>query len=240
MDMTDNAGRVAVFDLDGTLVDTSGDMIAAANVVMAGAGLGAIDPVADRRLGMRGGKALLRAGAARVGALWSEAELDVAYRSFLEVYAARPAARAAWFPGVEAGLDALMRAGIELAICTNKPEAPARAILDALDPMGRFASVVGAVTLAVRKPDPLPLVRASAGAGRGPAVFVGDSLTEARTAAHAGVPFCFVTYGTASPDEVSDYPCAIAEDFEAVVGWVLSRLGRAVAPNATPPEPPHP
>ena len=60
--------RVAVFDLDGTLADTSADLIAAANGALAEAGVGArLDAARDRAVAFAGGRAMLRAGLARLG-----------------------------------------------------------------------------------------------------------------------------------------------------------------------------
>ena len=71
-------------------------------------------------------------------------------------------------------MDALAARGVKLAICTNKPERLTHLLVDALGWSGRFAAIVGADTLPVRKPDPRPLHEAIARAGGGRAAFVGD------------------------------------------------------------------
>ena len=97
-------------------------------------------------------------------------------------------------------------------------------LVDALGWSGRFAAIVGADTLAVRKPDPLPLREAIARAGGGRAAFVGDSITDADTARAAGIPFVAVSFG------FSDRPVgelgadAVIDDYAELIP-ALERLG---------------
>mgnify|MGYP002654092971 CR=1 FL=1 len=101
--------RVAVFDLDGTLADTSADLIAAANACLAARGLGRpLDPVADAGIAFHGGRAMLRAGYARMPAgmiLPGDAE-DVDFARLLDFYEADIARHTTLYDGVD---DALAR-----------------------------------------------------------------------------------------------------------------------------------
>jgi phosphoglycolate phosphatase len=189
--------RVAVFDLDGTLADTSADLIAAANGALAEAGIGArLDAVADAAAAFAGGRAMLRAGMARLGAV-SEAEVDRLYPRLLELYAMDLAVHTRLYDGAEAALDRLAADGWTLAVCTNKPVRLAGLLLEALNVDRRFAVTLGADSLAFRKPDPRHLLETIARAGGLPhrAVLVGDTVTDRDTARAAGVPCVLVGFG---------------------------------------------
>lgn len=193
------AGTV-VFDLDGTLADTSGDLIAAANACFTGRGLDALlDPVADALIAFHGGRAMLRAGYARMPAdtlLPPDAE-DADYARLLDHYGQAIAVHTTLYPGTEAALDALADAGHILAVCTNKPEALAETLLRKLGIRDRFAAMIGADTLPVRKPDPRPYKAAveRAGGTVTRSFLVGDTETDRKTAAAAGVPVALVAFG---------------------------------------------
>jgi phosphoglycolate phosphatase len=189
--------RVAVFDLDGTLADTSADLIAAANGALAEAGIGArLDPIADAATAFAGGRAMLRAGMARLGAV-SEAEVDRLFPRLVELYAMDLAIHTRLYDGAEAALDRLAADGWTLAVCTNKPVRLAGLLLEALKVHHRFAVLLGADSLAFRKPDPRHLLETIARAGGAPgrAVLVGDTVTDRDTARAAGVPCVLVGFG---------------------------------------------
>jgi phosphoglycolate phosphatase len=189
--------RVAVFDLDGTLADTSADLIAAANCALAEAGFhGRLDPARDRALAFAGGRAMLRAGLEQAGVV-DEAAVDRLYPRLLDLYGLGLAVHTRLFDGAEAALDGLVEAGWRLAVCTNKPERLARLLLDALGLGGRFAALLGADTLAWRKPDPRHVLEtiARAGGRRERAVLVGDPDTDRDAARAAGVPCVLVGFG---------------------------------------------
>lgn len=193
------AGTV-VFDLDGTLADTSADLIAAANACLVARGLGnLLDPVADRLIAFQGGRAMLRAGYGRMSPdmlLPPEAE-DQDYASLLGHYETAIADHTQLYPGVCTMLEQLRQDGHRLAVCTNKPERLARVLLEELDILDRFASLIGADTLPVRKPDPRPYVAAVTAAGGEvqQSFLVGDTETDRRTAAAAGVRVALVSFG---------------------------------------------
>ncbi|GAA4810541.1 HAD family hydrolase [Sphingosinicella ginsenosidimutans] len=213
---------IVLFDLDGTLVDSSGDLAASLNHVLKAMGRPVVDLETVKRLVGRGGRVLIREGLALSGES-SEALVDEGYPIFLEHYAAHICDHTRPYPGVEAALDALVAAGASLAICTNKPERLTHLLIDALGWRGRFGAIVGADTLAVRKPDPAPAREAIARAGGGRAVFIGDSITDAETARAAGLPFVAVSFGFADrpaealgADAVIDRYAALAETLAAL------------------------
>jgi phosphoglycolate phosphatase len=127
------------------------------------------------------------------------------------------------YPAVEQAMDALAARGIKLAICTNKPERLTRLLLEALGWTGRFAAIVGADTLPLRKPDPLPLREAIARAGGGRAAYVGDSIIDAETACAAGIPFVAVSFGFSDRPIEALGADAVIDNYEQLVA-TLERL----------------
>jgi phosphoglycolate phosphatase len=189
--------RVAIFDLDGTLADTSADLIAAANGALAAAGLGTpLDPARDKSLAFAGGRAMLREGLARLEAQ-DEAEVDRLYPLLLEVYAGKLAVHTRTYEGAEAALERLAADGWRLGICTNKPERLALLLIDELGLGRHFAALLGADSLPVRKPDPRHLLETIARAGGVPerAVLIGDTASDREAARAAGVPCVLVGFG---------------------------------------------
>ncbi len=216
---------VVVFDLDGTLADTAGDLLAAANACFAARGLEAPLTLADAAIAFQGGGAMLRAGAARLG-LDPEAVAEEDFAALLDHYAAAIDTHTQLYPGTVAMLDALRAQGYRLAICTNKPEALAEVLLARLGIRDRFASLIGADTLPTRKPDPAPYAAAVAGAGGGASILIGDTITDARTARAAGVPVVLVGFGPEGEAVARHAPDAILRHFDDLPALVAQLLPR--------------
>jgi len=192
--------KTVIFDLDGTLADTSGDLIAAANVCFRDMGAGdLLDPMADQATALRGGRAMLTLGMARLGRDTDVAEIDRYYPVLLEAYGAAIDVHTVMYSGAMDAVEELKRRGYGVGICTNKPEGLAEILLQRLGVRSAFASMIGADTLPVRKPDPEPLFEAARRAGGMPerCLLVGDSDTDRNTARAAGVPSVLVTFGPA-------------------------------------------
>jgi phosphoglycolate phosphatase len=203
---------VVAFDLDGTLADTAPDLAAALNHTLAALGRPGVPPDSVRNRIGHGGRALLRRGLAASGEA-PEALVERGYKVFLEYYGARICEGTAPFPGIEAALAAIGESGAAAAVCTNKAEALTLKLLDTLGWRNRFAAVVGGDTLAVRKPDPAPLLEAVARAGGGRAVLVGDSIIDAETARAAGMPFVAVSFGYSDRPVEALGADAVIDDF---------------------------
>lgn len=189
-----------VFDLDGTLADTSADLIAAANACLVDRGMGELlDPVSDALIAFHGGRAMLRAGYARMSGdmLLPPGAEDEDYGRLLEHYAANIARHTVLYPGTEDALEQLAADGHILSVCTNKPQALAEELLQQLGIRHRFAALVGADTLPVRKPDPRPYIAAveRAGGTVAQSFLVGDTDTDRKTATAAGVRVALVAFG---------------------------------------------
>lgn len=181
-----------VFDLDGTLVDTAPDLIAALNYALVATGYPSADPQAIRLFCGDGAVAMLRHSLPRdVDAL----AITTAHRLFLDHYAENLCQASKPYAGSESCLEDLRRAGLSLAVCTNKPFYLARGLIEKLGWGSLFDAIVGGDTLAVRKPRPEPLFEAIARCGGHSACFVGDSEVDAMCAKAAGVPFIAVDFG---------------------------------------------
>lgn len=215
---------VVVFDLDGTLADTALDLAEGLNHALVALGRPPVPPASVRHLISHGGRALLRRGLAASGEA-TEMLVETGYPIFLEHYAAHICDRTRLFPGIEAALGDLERAGTALAVCTNKAEALTMKLLAALGVEGRFAAVVGGDSLPARKPDPAPLLEAVARAGGGRAVLVGDSITDADTARAAGLPFVAVAFGFSDRPVEALGADAVIRDY----GELLEALERLAA-----------
>lgn len=220
--------RTVVFDLDGTLADTSGDLIAAANACFAARGLGEIlDPVADALIAFHGGRAMLRAGYERIAHPDAVGLIEADYPVLLEYYGAHIDRHTVLYPGAVAAVEALRGAGFATAICTNKPEGLARELVARLGIADLFGALIGADTLPLRKPDPTPYIAAVQAVGGTVArsVLIGDTETDRKTAAAAGVPSVLVTFGPEgrgierlSPEALLDH----YDDLPELVGRLIA------------------
>lgn len=210
--------RAVIFDLDGTLADTSRDLLNAANAALEAAGHGArLTHPAHRKVAMKGGRAMLTAALGE-----GHEAIDGLYPLLLEAYGAAVADHTELFPGALSAVDRLRAAGHPVAICTNKPEALAQRLLLALGVRDRFDALIGADTLPVRKPDPAPLRAAVRQAGGDPAraVLIGDTVTDRDTARAAGVPIVLVTFGPDGEAVSGLEPDALLRDYADLPGLV--------------------
>lgn len=216
-----------VFDLDGTLADTSGDLLNAANHCFRGLGLGDLLFVPDDSgTALRGGRAMLIKGFEKAG--WQDmSEVDRQYPVLLDAYAQAIDLHTKFYPGALEAVETLKSRGYAVSICTNKPEGLARQLLDSLGVLNKFDALVGADTLPVRKPDPAPFWAAvdRAGGDRGMCCLIGDTQTDRDTAAAAMVPSVLVTFGPAGGDMQELAPAALLDDFRNLPDLMDELLG---------------
>ena len=186
-----------VYDLDGTLADTAGDLMGALNAVLINEGLEPLPVENARSMLGAGGRALIARGFAASGRDLAPPKLDALFGDFLAHYNAHIVETTRLYPGVEAVLRAFERAGWRQAVCTNKMEGSARILMEKLGVASRFAFICGQDTFGVGKPDPKPLLGtiAAAGGASDRAIMVGDSVTDIKTARAAGLPVIAVDFG---------------------------------------------
>jgi phosphoglycolate phosphatase len=190
------AGRLVVFDLDGTLIDSRLDLATAVNQVLAGKGARPLS--VDRVTAMvgEGARVLLdRAFAAAGLPTAGEADLD----AFNEAYDEHLVETTTTYPGVGALLEHLSHMAA-LALVTNKPSRPTRRLLAHFGLDRFFSDVCGGDTPLGRKPSPAAVLQLMQTTGSAPpaTLIVGDSRVDLATARAAGVRFCLARYGFGS------------------------------------------
>lgn len=211
-------------DLDGTLVDSRADLATAVNLLLVELELPPL-PLARVVLHVgRGARALVRRSLDDVDPGVRIPRDDPRLRRFLHHYEQVLLDRTVPFPGVVEGLERLRSAGVSLAVVTNKPEAPARAVLDGLGLTDRFGAILGGDTLATRKPAPQMLVRAAQGLGvnLGDCVMLGDSDVDIAAGRAAGIPAWWCSWGGFHPDRPAEAD-AVVDRFDDVVERMLRR-----------------
>ncbi len=205
----------AVVDLDGTLVDTLGDFVAALNRMLVDLSLPPVSrAVVERGVG-KGSEHLIQSVlnhlqaqanrtslatnkiAYRAGAYVDSALFHAAYASYQQHYQEINGLHAEVYPGVVRGLQSMQQAGLKLACLTNKPVAFARSLLQAKGLDSYFMEVFGGDSFEYKKPDPRPLLKTCEALGTSPArsLMLGDSRNDAQAARAAGCPVILVTYG---------------------------------------------
>ncbi|GJE39124.1 phosphoglycolate phosphatase [Methylobacterium persicinum] len=220
------APPIAVFDLDGTLAETAGDLIGTLNVLLRREGLAELPLSQARELIGAGAKALIRRGFEAEGRSIGDAEHERLFDAFIAHYGEHLADSSHLFDGVVEALDRLEQSGFRLAVCTNKYEGQSVKLLNLLGIADRFAAICGRDTFPQAKPDPRHLTGTIAQAGGDPAraVMVGDSRTDIDTAKAAGIPVVAVTFGYTDTPVADLAPDRVIEHFselhEAVVALV--------------------
>jgi phosphoglycolate phosphatase len=193
--------RAVLFDLDGTLLDTAPDMVAALNALRAEESLPPL-PYDTVRSAVSHGAARV----VKVGFPEADAEaMPTLQQRFLNIYRGALSCETRLFPGMDAVLAQLASLRIKLGIVTNKAAWLTDPLLLELGLRPLFACVVSGDTLAERKPHPLPLLHAAALAGVHPSecIYVGDAERDVQAAHAAAMPALVANYGYLRADEDS-------------------------------------
>lgn len=211
-----------VFDLDGTLIHSAPDIHAAVAAVLEAEGREPLTLATVTSFIGNGVPVLIERVMAATGLPpVDHARLTAEFRA---IYEAEPSRLTQLYPGVRETLKAFRADGIDLGICTNKPEGITRDILGLFDLTDVFPAVIGGDSLPVRKPDPTGLVECFRRLGAERGLYVGDSEVDAETAERAGLPFALFTQG---------YRRGPAEDMRATFTFDdfadLPRLARSLA-----------
>jgi len=223
-----------VFDLDGTLVDTAPDLVAATNHALSGLGLPLVPPETLRGAIGFGARRMIVDGLRQTGMVLPDPDLDRLLVRFLEHYEANIARESRPFEGAVDVLERLRAGGARLAVCTNK-----RLELG-LD--GLFVAVAGRDTFPVHKPHPDHLtgtVRLAGGDLRS-TIFVGDSGIDIATARAAGVPVVGCAFGYSEVPIETLAPDAVVASYAELEPALAALCARAASPGASPAPAPHP
>jgi phosphoglycolate phosphatase len=185
---------LAIFDLDGTLIDSRRDLADSANEMLASYGAAPLDEGDVASMVGCGAATLVKRVVAAAGV---DARLDQALERFLAAYDQRLIRHTRPYDGVALALDGLRSRGVALALLTNKPREQSVKILEAFALSRYFQWIVGGDGPWPRKPSPdgVRFLMSQAAAGPSETVLIGDSAVDLRTSRNAGVRICLARYG---------------------------------------------
>lgn len=218
------SGAAVLFDLDGTLVDTAADLAASMNQALAGCGLAPVPAGEVRNLVGHGARRMLMRGyEVAAGRAANEKELDAALARFLTHYETNIAVASRPFAGVIEMIEGLRVDGARIAICTNKREAMARLLIKKLGFAPLFDTIVGADTAVAPKPDAAPVLLCMTRLSVERGIFIGDSDTDIKAAAAAGIPCLVADFGY-GPLKLAHQATAVFSDYGAAADLVRVAL----------------
>ena len=223
--------RMVVFDLDGTLAETAGDLMGALNHVLSLDDIAPLPVAQARNLLGAGGRALIQRGYTTAGRSLDMSRLEELFGLFLAYYEQHIADHSFLFPGAVAALDRLEGRGYAFAICTNKIEKTACLLLEALGVADRFRAICGQDSFAVSKPQAGALLStiAQARGTPGRSVMVGDSITDIMTARAARIPVVAVDFGYTDRPVTELGPDRVISHFDEIDGAVDALLNHVDA-----------
>ena len=221
--MTQFLFKIVGFDLDGTLLDTSGDLAAAVNHALTSVDRPALSVEQVKPMIGGGARHMLKQGLTATGG-YDEAMLDTLHARLLADYEANICVLTRPYPGVVDALDALAAKGVTLGIVTNKIERFARTVLGELGLIDRFACILGGDTMSESKPSPMPIHEMVRQCGGGRAAFVGDSIFDIQAGQAAGLPTVACSYGFLMQPVEDLGADAVIDGFDALIP-TLERLG---------------
>ncbi|WP_109806094.1 HAD family hydrolase [Sphingosinithalassobacter portus] len=217
--------QIVGFDLDGTLLDTSPDLVAAVNHALAEAGREPLTPTQVTPNIGGGAKNMLRKTLEETGGC-DDDEFNRLYKLMLRYYEAHIADGTRPFPGMLDALDRLDAMGVKTAVVTNKFENFARKLLGELGLTDRFQTIIGGDTMGKgnAKPSPAPIHEMIARCGGGRAAFVGDSIYDTGAARNAGIPSIGVSFGFLTGTAADLEADAVIDHYDELIP-TLQRLG---------------
>jgi 2-phosphoglycolate phosphatase len=191
--------NAVLFDLDGTLVDTAPDMVAVLQYLQRQHGIDPVSYELGRSYVSNGAIGLLTLG-------FPELDIDIGdemHQQYLERYAETICEESRVFAGLAELLDQLDDMDCPWGVVTNKPEQLTIPLLVALELADRSACIVSGDTLAVRKPDPAPLLLACefAGVDSETAIYIGDAERDIEAGQRAGMATIAAGYGYITADD---------------------------------------
>ncbi|OAN51335.1 hypothetical protein A6A04_16290 [Paramagnetospirillum marisnigri] len=218
--------RAVLFDLDGTLIHSLPDLVAAVNRMLATEARPPLTSDAVKAMVGDGADALVSRAFEATGGLPGP-EIGPYLERFLADYEPRSADTTLPWPGVEETLSRLRELGLALAVCTNKPRAATAEVLSKLGLDVHFDLVVAAEDAPAIKPDPahVRVILDRLGIEAGAAVMVGDSINDILSAKAAGVRTVALSFGYAH-GPVADLGADRVIDHFSDLICVLPNLGK--------------
>ena len=202
--MNTDLNPVLVLDLDGTLVDSKPDLVAAVNAAITSVGLSQVSSSVVGETVGQGARAMITRAHEFQNQTLKENKLELLMERLLDYYHNHIADFSKPYSGVQAALNKFSNNGWHLAVCTNKPENLARELLNTLDMNSQFAAICGSDTFTTRKPHAdhiLKTIQMAGGRVQG-SVMVGDTATDINAAINSGIPAIAVDFGySAEPVE---------------------------------------
>lgn len=212
--------RVIVFDLDGTLLDTSADIAAACNHALKTTGRRQLKTEVIRKYVGDGARKLCGRAA---GLTDSDDELDAVVDAFMTYYLDHPADHATWMPHAKETLEQIR--GVKLALCTNKPRRVTKKLLEAVGIADRFACVIGGGDVQMPKPDPEGLfaIARTLGVDAHELVMVGDGPQDIQAGKGVGCRTIAVSCGFTPMAELSQHHPDVILESLADVNEIMRR-----------------
>ncbi len=208
-----------IFDLDGTLIDSAPQIHDASVTVMTAEGMTPL-PFDQVRGFIGNGVGILISRCISAAEVKETPELHARMsRQFAEIYETR-FDKTALFPGVAEVLRDLKADGFRLGLCTNKPEAPTRAVLAHFGLGDMFDAMTCGDSPLPGKPDPAPLRHVTGQLAARHFLYVGDSEVDAETAQFSGLPFALYTKGYRKTPVEKLYHDAVFDDFDQLRGII--------------------
>ena len=213
-----------VFDLDGTLIDSTQDLAQSVNAARADAGLPPLPTAVVASYVGNGADMLIRRA---LGPAASDEEVDRGLAFFLRYYREHMLDHTVLYAGVREALAAWRGAGLAMAVLTNKPERFSRDLVAGLGLGEWFARVYGGNSFQTKKPDPhgLRLIMRELGFGPARTLMIGDSSVDVLTARNAGTDCAGVSYGLRPQDFKQHPPDFLVDDMRELAS-VVAAIGR--------------
>ncbi|PKH81392.1 MULTISPECIES: phosphoglycolate phosphatase [unclassified Psychrobacter] len=220
--------QLLIFDFDGTLIDSVPDLADATNTMLTTLGKDTY-PIETIRNWIGNGSRLLveRALVGKVevaeGELTVE-EADHAEQIFFEAYKNLSGSKTVAYPDVDDGLKRLHAAGYTLALVTNKPIRFVPKILQSFGWQDLFSEVMGGDSLAVKKPDPTPLLHVceTLNFSVEQSVMIGDSRNDMLAGQNANMDTLGLSYGYNYGQDIRELnPTEAFDHFADLVAWIM-------------------
>lgn len=220
-----------VFDLDGTLVDTAPDLVAATNHALAALGLPLVPAETLRQAIGFGARRMIVDGLKHTGVTLSEPDIDRLLVRFLDYYEPNLARESRPFDGAIPVLERLRAKGARLAVCTNKRLNLAERLLKELEIDGLFAAIAGRDSFPVHKPHPDHLTGTvrMAGGDLATSLMIGDTGIDIAAARAAGIPVIGCTFGYSEAPIDTLAPDAAISHFSELEAAASSLLAKSQA-----------